>query len=90
MGDQWRKEVGLPRGGTGALITNLGVLRPNEEHHELVLNSIHPGVLPEEVIAQTGWELKVSPDLKETMKPTKEELQVIRRMDPEGFWTGNR
>lgn len=89
-GGGWRANAGLPRGGTDTLITNLGVLRPDANQHELVLNTIHPGVEPDKVIAQTGWNLKFTSDLKETREPTKEELEVIRHMDPEGFWTGKK
>jgi glutaconate CoA-transferase, subunit B len=89
-GYSWREEVGLPRGGVGTLITNLGLMTPNPETKELELTSIHPHVSVEEVRESTGWELKVSDNLIETRLPSLEELEAIRSMDPEGFWTGGR
>jgi glutaconate CoA-transferase subunit B len=44
----------------------------------------------EQVRAETGWELKVSDAVAETVPPTALELEMIRRFDPEGFWTGRR
>ncbi len=86
-GGEWRQENGLPRGGIGALITTLGVMRPGD-NNELELSSHHPGVSKEEVNENTGWDLKEASDLKETPPPQPEELDVIRSIDPDGFWTG--
>ncbi|MED1563745.1 CoA-transferase [Alkalihalobacillus alcalophilus] len=88
-GGNWRKQQGLPRGGIGALITTLGVMRANEAG-ELELKTIHPGISLEQVKESTGWELKVNAQLEETVAPSKEELDVIRSIDPEGFWTGKK
>ncbi|WP_100401017.1 CoA-transferase subunit beta [Bacillus sp. FJAT-44742] len=86
-GGEWRESQGLPRGGVGALISTLGVLRPGE-NNELELSTVHPGVTVEKVIENTGWDVKVSSKLEETPPPLKEELEVIRSIDPKGFWTG--
>ncbi len=66
----WREGAGLPRregvrkfGGPDAVITTLGVFRFDEEG-EMMLSEIFPGVTEEEVQANTGWELKVSEDVK--------------------------
>ncbi|WP_235820525.1 CoA-transferase subunit beta [Halalkalibacter krulwichiae] len=89
-GGNWREEEGLPRGGIGALITTLGVMKPNPSRNELELLSIHPGVTLDQVKENTGWNLLVSEQLQETVAPSKEELEVIRSIDPEGFWTGKK
>ena len=87
-GGDWREEVGLPRGGPAAVITTLGILRFDPESKEMVLAAVHPGVDVEEVRAGTNWELKVAGDVTTTAPPTAEELAIIRRFDPERFWTG--
>ncbi len=52
-----------------------------------------PGQAVEEAIAgiaeEVGWALRVSPDLKEAQPVTKEELTLLRRFDPKGFFTQN-
>ncbi len=85
-GRGWRGRVGLPGGGPSAVITTLGVLRFNEDG-EMYLASVHPGHSVEEVRANTGWDLAVADELYETPPPTPEELTLVRRWDPEGFWT---
>jgi glutaconate CoA-transferase subunit B len=86
-GGSWREEVGLPRGGPGTVITTKGILRFDPVTKEMYLVSNHPGISVEEVLASTGWDLKIAPDLKETLPPTQEDLNIIRAYDPEGFWT---
>ena len=85
----WRGRNGLLGDGPVALITTLGVLRFPPEGGEAHLASVHPGHAVDEVRRETGWELKVAEDLKETSAPTGAELAAIRRFDPEGFWTRN-
>jgi glutaconate CoA-transferase subunit B len=53
----------------------------------MILASTHPGVRVDQVRAQTGWALALAPTVTETPPPTPAELAVIRRFDPEGFWT---
>jgi glutaconate CoA-transferase subunit B len=89
-GGDWRRRVGLPGGGPAALITTLGVLRADPASGELVLASVHPGVAPAEVVRQTGWALRCAPEVTVTPAPSAEELGIIRRFDPEGFWTRGR
>jgi len=85
-GAGWREKVGLPRGGPSAVITTRCVLRFGDDG-EAYLDSVHPGVTVEDVIANTGWKLRAAKDMKVTAVPTREELQAIRGYDKEGFWT---
>ncbi|MEK7862489.1 MAG: CoA-transferase, partial [Chloroflexota bacterium] len=73
------------RGGPSVLITTLGVFRFVEG--EAVLASYHPGRSVEEVRANTGWDLRVAPDVRETDAPSDEVLAIIRGYDTMGFWT---
>jgi glutaconate CoA-transferase subunit B len=86
-GGDWRRRVGLPGGGPAAVITTLGVFRFDPDRGEMVLASVHPGVPMEEVRGRTGWSLTTVPDLAETPPPSAEALALIRRHDPDGFWT---
>ncbi len=87
-GRGWRETVGLTRGGPGRVITSLGTFGFDPESGEMVLESLHPGVALEELRAETGWPVRVAPDLRETPGPTRAELDAIRRFDPDGLWTG--
>jgi glutaconate CoA-transferase, subunit B len=86
-GGDWRRRVGLPRGGPAAVITTLAVLGFTDKTHEMELRSWHPGATADLVKAQTGWELRVAPDAHETPSPTQDELRIIRECDPQGLWT---
>jgi glutaconate CoA-transferase subunit B len=85
----WRVQMGLPRGGPAAVITTLGVLRFDAMTCEMILSSIHPGVTAEQVCQNTGWPLKITDDLAVTPAPSATELEMIRRFDPQGYWTGD-
>lgn len=85
-GCEWRKRAGLPRGGPSAVITTKAVLGFNEDC-EAYLHSVHPGVEVEDVIANTGWKLRVPEDVRPTPEPSPEELHAVREYDKEGFWT---
>lgn len=85
-GGNWRQSVGLPRGGPAAVITTKAVLRFADDG-EAYLASVHPGVEVEEVLAKTGWELRVAENLIQTPEPSEAELTAIREYDKQGFWT---
>ncbi len=85
-GAGWRKRAGLPRGGPSAVITTKCVLRFGEDG-EAFLASVHPQVTVDDVLASTGWKLKIAPDLKPTPEPEEAELKAVREYDTKGFWT---
>jgi glutaconate CoA-transferase subunit B len=86
-GEKWRDKVGLPGHGPQAIITTLGILRFDGESREAYLDSYHPGSGVEEIKTHTGWDLKIKPGAAPTPPPTKEELEILRRYDPQKFWT---
>ena len=85
-GHGWRERAGLPRGGPSAVITSKAVLRFGGDG-EAFLSSVHPGVSVEDVLANTGWRLRVATDVTDTPAPSPAELAAIRDYDKEGFWT---
>lgn len=64
--------------GPSVVITDLGVLEPDPETHELVLTAVHPGIEADGVVARTGWPLLVAPDVGVTEPPTADELRILR------------
>jgi len=85
-GGAWRKRAGLPRGGPSAVITTKAILRFNRAG-EAYLDSVHPGVEVGDVMANTGWKLRLAENVGQTRAPSGEELLAIRAYDKEGFWT---
>jgi glutaconate CoA-transferase subunit B len=60
------------------VITDLGVLEPHPETNELTLVALHPGMEVARVRDETGWDLRVDPDLRVNQPPTADELEVLR------------
>lgn len=73
-----------PRGlGVTKVITELGVLSRTAPGEELVLTGVYPGVDPADVVAATGWDLKVSDQLTVVPHPSDVELSLLREeVDP--------
>jgi glutaconate CoA-transferase subunit B len=88
-GAGWRERVGITGGGPSAVITTLGVLHFDPDTREMILVSVHPGVTVEDVQESTGWPLRIAPQVTQTPEPTAEDLALLRRFDPQGFWTGH-
>ena len=81
-GGEARKKTGVRGGGPEAVVTNLGLLQPNEDG-ELVLTALHPGVTFEQVQENTGWGIKQSSKCSVTEPPNPEELRILREeLDP--------
>jgi glutaconate CoA-transferase subunit B len=81
-----RQAAHLRGGGPLAVVTDLGVLEPDETG-ELVLTALHPGAKAEQARENTGWELKVAPSLRLTLPPGDEELRILREdLDPKGIY----
>ncbi|MEU0807043.1 CoA-transferase subunit beta [Streptomyces sp. NPDC005970] len=83
-----RRKLGMPGAGPVAVITDLGVLRPDPATAELMLTELHPGVSVEQVRAATGWELRVSDELGATEPPTPQELAALRALKNAGKSAG--
>lgn len=73
-----RERLGLRGAGPTEVITDLGVMAPDPETRELTLVAVHPGVTVGEVLAATGWPLKVADEVGTTTAPTDVELTALR------------
>ena len=83
-----RHEAGFVRGGPLAVVTDLCVLRFDDDTHEMYLAERFPGVTDEQVQAQTGFELDVSRAV-DCAPPTREELRILRdEVDPQRLILG--
>ena len=75
-----RQRLGLIGNGPSAVITDLGILRPDPETLELTLVQVHPGVTVDQVKKNTGWQLKIAENLLSTPNPKEIELEKIRAL----------
>ncbi len=74
-----RARLGLRGRGPQVVITDLGILRPDDTG-ELVLTELHPGVTVDEAVAATGWPLRVAGSVTTTAPPTPEELSTLAEL----------
>jgi len=83
-----REAAGLRGAGPQAVVTDLGILEP-DENGELTLVALHPGKTIEQVRENTGWDIKVAPSLRETDSPIDAELRILREeLDPDRIYLG--
>jgi glutaconate CoA-transferase subunit B len=82
-----RERAGLRGRGPSRVITDKAVFDFDPVTCRIRLQSIHPGVTPEELRASTGFPLEIPPEVPTTPPPTAEELAVIHRIDPGGRFT---
>jgi glutaconate CoA-transferase subunit B len=81
-----RERAGLVRGGPASVITNLGVMRFDEQTKEMFLASHHPSISVQHILDNTEFELDAS-SATETEPPTVEEIDLLRHtIDPEGLF----
>jgi len=81
-----RAATGVRGGGPQAVVTDLGILEPDESG-ELILTALHPSTTIEQAQANTGWSLRVAVEVKRTQPPSSRELDILRtELDPEGIY----
>lgn len=81
-----RAATGVRGGGMLAVVTDLGMLEPQEDG-ELVLTALHEGKTAAEAKQNTGWDLRTAPSLRTTEPVTEKELKILReQLDPKGIY----
>ncbi len=89
-GGDARKKAGLSGGGPETVVTNKCIFRFDPVTKEMYLDELFPGVTKQEIIESVSWDLKVSPNLKETLPPKEEEIRIIREVDPTNVFLGSK
>ncbi len=75
-----RARLGLPGAGPVEVITDLGIMEPDQDTCELTLTAVHPGVDVDAVKDATGWPLRVADEVTTTAPPTEKELAALREL----------
>lgn len=83
-----REKAGLRPGGVSVVVTNLGVMRFDPDNKKMFLDRFYPGITPEKILGNTGFEMDVS-RATQAAPPTKEELDTLRNVcDPQRLILG--
>jgi glutaconate CoA-transferase subunit B len=78
-----RQALGLKRGGALAIVTNLCVMRFDEETKEAYVAEYYPGITLAKIVEETGFPVDISRAV-ETAPPAAEELRILREeVDPQ-------
>jgi glutaconate CoA-transferase subunit B len=81
-----REATGVRGGGMLAVVTDLGMMEP-DENGEMMLTALHPGRTVEEAKNNTGWDLMIAEEMRTTDPVTEKELRILREdLDPNGFY----
>jgi glutaconate CoA-transferase subunit B len=86
-GSHWRAENGITGGGPSRVITSKGLFSFDPISKEMFLDSYHPSITVDEIVKETGWQLRVSTSVAETAAPSEAEIAAVRKYDPRGVWT---
>ena len=73
-----RARAGATGAGPRAVFTDLGILKPAAGSEELTLVERYDGVAVDEIVAATGWPLKVAEQVNIVAPPTAVELEILR------------
>lgn len=88
--EESRENAGIFRGGEVCVISDMGILRNDPETGILYLSNTFPGLSPEDVKNNTGWDLDIS-RAKPFAEPTYEELMILRlKVDPARLFLGRK
>lgn len=78
-----RERAGLRAGGITVVITNLAVMRFDDETGQMYLDQYYPGVTPDKILANMAFTVDVS-RAAEAMPPSGDELRILReKCDPQ-------
>jgi len=87
-GPGFRERVGLPPGGPTAIVTTHAVFRFDRALAEAYLYEVYPGVTVDHVLVGMSFTPRIPQPLGMTRPFVEEEVAALRRIDPDGFWTG--
>jgi glutaconate CoA-transferase, subunit B len=87
-GGDSRWKAGFSRGGPMAVVTNLGIMKFEQNTKRMYLSELYPDVTPEQVAENTGFEVDIS-EATTAQEPTEQELSILReQVDPQRLILG--
>jgi glutaconate CoA-transferase, subunit B len=83
-----REKLGMIGGGPSVVVSTMGVYKFDETTKEMYLAEYFPGQTVDKIRENCAFDLNVASDVKETEPPTAEQLEILRGIDPTGFYLG--
>ncbi len=83
-GGEARARHGFVGGGPSAIVTTLGILRPDPQTKEFGLDGWYEFSSPDEIVKETGWPLQIRPGAGVVPPPSAAELVSLRKVDETG------
>jgi glutaconate CoA-transferase, subunit B len=72
-----RQRAGLPPGGITCVVTNMAVMRFDEDSKEMYLDRFYPGITPQQILDRMEFTVDIS-RARQADPPTEEELRILR------------
>jgi len=80
-----RERYGFVGGGPSAIVTTLGILRPDPQSKEFLLDGWFAFSSPQEIREHTGWALRTAEHAAPIAEPSETELAALRKVDVTGM-----
>ena len=84
-GGKARERYGFVGGGPCAIVTTLGILRPDPQSKEFMLDGWFAFSSPQEIREHTGWDLRIAAHAATVPEPNETELAALRKVDVTGM-----
>jgi glutaconate CoA-transferase subunit B len=81
-----REKAGLLGGGPSLVVTNLCQMDFDPETKRMRLATVHPGISVSQVVENSGFDLILPQKVPTTSLPTRGELVLLRKIDPNGIY----
>ena len=87
----YREKSGVMGAGPYRVITNEALFGFDEDTKRMMLLEVEPGRTPEQIQEKVSFELLISPDLKEMVSPSAEDLRLLHEgCDPDGYFLARK
>ncbi len=90
-GGDAREKAGLPADtGPHRVISQLAIFDFEPVTKQMRIYSVHPGVTVDQVLEASSFDILVPDEVKVTEPPTREELDILQKIDPVGMVIAKR
>ena len=87
-GPNGREKAGLPPGGPAVVVTNMAIMRFDENTKEMYLAGYYPGTNPKNILDKMGFGIDISRAV-EVIPPSPKEIKILKEVcDPNGLILG--